>query len=230
MKAAGENGMDIRQIGACLAVEGLLLRGAFHDGGDNEGGLAGPRTVLVIGNAGPFFWRAFSRHRRDEANPMDAWVRRIVAPLAAACGGRARYPSDGPPYLPVQRLAMKAEAGRVMPSPIGLLMHRRYGLWHAYRAVIECPGLLPLPDPPPGEGDDFGCDRCLEQPCLKSCPVGAFRDGVYDVAACRAHVASAAGRDCLEGGCLCRHACPVGQDKAYPPAQARFHMKSFLGG
>ena len=221
--------IDIGQIARRLAAEGLKLRGAFHDEGSSDGGLAGARTILVIGNAGSAFWQAFSRHRREEDNPMDRWVRRIVDPLAAECGGRARYPSDGPPYLPMQKLALRAEPGQAMPSPIGLLMHRRYGLWHAYRAVIECPGHWPLPDPPAGDAEMFGCDVCADRPCLHACPVRAFGADGYDVTACRGHVASKKGRPCLTGGCLCRHACPVGQDYAYPPGQAHFHMQSFLG-
>jgi hypothetical protein len=32
----------------------------------------------------------------------------------------------------------------------------------------------------------------------------------------------------MEFACLARHACPVGRDYRYAPAQARFHMQSFL--
>jgi hypothetical protein len=31
----------------------------------------------------------------------------------------------------------------------------------------------------------------------------------------------------MDGGCLARHACPVGQGFAYAPAQARFFMRAF---
>ena len=37
-----------------------------------------------------------------------------------------------------------------------------------------------------------------------------------------------AGRACREGGCLARHACPVGAAAAHAPAQAAFHMAAFL--
>ena len=63
---------------------------------------------------------------------------------------------------------------------------------------------------------------------MTSCPVGAFDDGRYDVPACTAHVASEAGRACLTGGCLARHACPIGRASRYHPAQAEHHMCAFL--
>jgi hypothetical protein len=32
----------------------------------------------------------------------------------------------------------------------------------------------------------------------------------------------------MDIGCLARHACPIGRGYRYAPAQARFHMLSFL--
>ena len=72
------------------------------------------------------------------------------------------------------------------------------------------------------------CDSCSDRPCLSACPVDAFRDGVYDVAACARHLRTEAGADCVEEGCRVRRACPVGVGYAYEPLQAAFHMKAFL--
>jgi hypothetical protein len=58
--------------------------------------------------------------------------------------------------------------------------------------------------------------------------VGAFTTAGYDVAACAAHVAAAAGADCLDLGCRARRACPVAPSGHYRPEQARFHMEAFL--
>jgi hypothetical protein len=33
---------------------------------------------------------------------------------------------------------------------------------------------------------------------------------------------------CMAIGCLARHACPIGHDYRYTPAQANFHMRAFL--
>ena len=111
------------------------------------------------------------------------------------------------------------------PSPIGLLIHPHWGLWHAYRGAlvferrIELPAIEPKASP---------CEACAAKPCLSACPVHAFSGGSYDLDACVSHVRSAAGVACREGGCLARRACPVGDEFRYLPAQARFHTEAFL--
>ena len=137
-------------------------------------------------------------------------------------GASALYPFDGPPYWPFQRWAMRAEP--VRPSPLGILIHPRHGLWHAYRAALAFAEEIPLP---PREDAPDLCGECADKPCLAACPVGAFGAAGYDVGACLEHLRSAAGRDCMTAGCRARRACPVGQQHAYPPAQAAFHMAAF---
>lgn len=204
-----------------LGVHGLLLRGGFHPGdADDVPGTCG--TLFLIGNAGGALWPHFLAGRRDEADPLDTWVRRIVDPLAASLNGRTFYPGDGPPYLPFQRWARRAEA--VHPSPLGLLIHRRHGLWHAWRAAIGLRERLPLPTEP---ATPSPCLDCADRPCLSACPVDAFDGASYDDDACRGHLDSGAGRPCRTGGCLARHACPVGAREPYAPGQAAFHMAAF---
>jgi hypothetical protein len=98
-------------------------------------------------------------------------------------------------------------------------------LWHAYRAALLFPVEFDLPPRNPGPSP---CHICVEKPCLSACPVSAFDGTRYDVTACAGHLRSGAGDSCLTRGCLARHACPVGQGFAYAPAQAQFHMRSFL--
>ena len=87
------------------------------------------------------------------------------------------------------------------------------------RHALEVPPLDTSPSP---------CDSCRGRPCLGGCPVGAFSVDGYDVAACAAHLKSAAGADCMTGGCLARRACPVGAEHAHGPEQAAFTMRAFL--
>jgi hypothetical protein len=47
------------------------------------------------------------------------------------------------PYLPFQRRAMRAEA--CYPSPLGLLIHPDYGLWHGYRGALLFAAAIELP-------------------------------------------------------------------------------------
>ena len=63
---------------------------------------------------------------------------------------------------------------------------------------------------------------------MNTCPIDAFTPGDYDVAECRAFIATPDGGDCLRTGCRARLACPIGQDHIYEASQAEFHMQSFL--
>lgn len=204
-----------------LLSVGFLARGGFHPGLEDA---APPtcRTVILVGNAGPTFWPHFQANRRQEANPLDAWTRREVDRIAASVSGWAVYPSDGPPYFPFQKWARQADS--VFPSPIGMLIHPHYGLWHAYRAAVCLHDIVPVPARMQA---DSPCESCAEKPCLTACPVGAFTDAGYDVGACAAHLETPQGADCLDQGCRARRACPVAGPDLYAPGQAAFHMKAF---
>ena len=208
---------------AALDAHGLLPRGAFHPGPD-DGAPAGAGTILLVGNAGPGMWRAFASARREGVQALDEWSAMVLDDIARAAGATALYPSDGPPYRPFQRWAMKAEP--VRSSPLGILIHPDYGLWHGYRGALVFGGTLPLP---PRDGRASPCETCADRPCLTTCPVAAFGEGGYDVPACTGHLRAPAGTDCMAQGCRARRACPVGRDYIYEPAQAEFHMAAFLG-
>jgi len=210
---------------ACAA--GLAVRGAFHPSPDEfrPGVTADVGTCVLLGFTGSVQWDHFTRspEAADGApDPLDRWSRRVIDALAVRCNAVAVYPS-GVPTVPFQRLALRCEP--VHPSPIGLLIHPDWGLWHAYRGALLMRARIALPT---AVRADSPCTQCAAKPCLDTCPVDAFHMGRYDVAACRRHVASEAGAQCREGGCLARRACPVGSEYRYVAAQARFHMEAFL--
>ena len=126
-----------------IAPFGLIVRGGFHP--DTSDGVPGnPGTLVLIGNAGPAMWEVFAKEHRGGPDPLDAWTRTVLGGVAAKLGATALFPFDGPPYLPFQRWAMRAEA--VFPSPIGPLIHPEYGLWHAYRGALAFAEALDLPE------------------------------------------------------------------------------------
>lgn len=211
------------------ASYGLLLRGGLHaDTADAVPALTSGsscRTVILIGNAGAAMWPVFQASpeaRSGLAHALDAWTRRVVGGLAGRFGGEAVYPFGGPPFHPFIRWAQRAEP--VVPSPIGMLVHPDYGLWHAYRGALLFAESLDLP---PREARPAPCETCTARPCLTTCPVGAFTAGGYDVAACARHIATPEGADCIEDGCRARRACPAGADYRYAPGQAAWHMRAF---
>jgi hypothetical protein len=216
---------------AFSAIEraGLIPRGAFKlEDGERVGELADMRAIVLAGMVGREGWNAFAASPEASdglADPLDRWSRRLIESLARELGGRALFPFGGPPFLPFQRWAQRAES--VHSSPIGLLIHTYYGLWHAYRGAIGLPEELAVPESAPVPSP---CESCIGRWCLKSCPVGAFSNAGYDVAACAGHLRSAAGGDCMDFGCRARRACPVGAEHAYGPEQASFLMRAFLRG
>jgi len=209
-----------------LAPHGLIVRGGFQP--IAEDGVPGdPATLVLVGNAGPAMWRAFEAARADggytdSANLLDDWVRGVLSGVAEELGAVPLVPFGGPPHLPFQRWAQRAEA--VYPSPLGVLIHPDYGLWHAYRGALAFAERLDLP---PGDDRPRPCDTCADKPCLAACPVAAFGPDGYEVPACIGHISAPEGADCMELGCRARRACPVGREFIYEPANAAFHMAAF---
>ena len=218
--------MSLVEIGQLLREVGLSPRGAFHPGaGDGVPPLAPDtpaRTLVLAGNVGPQMWRAFDAARAGASMSLDQWSEGALRELAARLGARAVFPFERP-YLPFQRWAMRAEACH--PSPLGLLIHPDYGLWHGYRGALLFADVIGLPPP---DRRDSPCASCTDKPCLRACPVGAFDGKAYDVPVCARHLAGEPEPACMDSGCLARHACPVGRDYRYAPRQARFHMRAFL--
>ena len=208
-------------IGAALSGTGLALRGGFAATPDEGAGAA--RAIVLIGNYGPALWPAFESGRREEPNPLDAWTKRVIDPIAAELGSTAAYPSDRP-YHPFQQWAQRAEP--VHASPLGILIHPEWGLWHAYRAALLFD--QPVDGLPARVEAASPCASCAEKPCLTACPVSAFDGKRYDVTACGAHLIARNAPHCADLGCRARDACPVAPEMRYPQAQVRFHMAAFV--
>jgi epoxyqueuosine reductase QueG len=204
-----------------IAREGFVPLGWFS--ARKEDGIPDSvRFVILVGNAGPAMFRRFARERATSHDLMDDWSREVVNELARRLDAKAVFPFDAPP-LPFLTWARRGGAGHV--SPLGLNIHPTYGLWHAYRAALLFPVEFDIPTPSVASSP---CESCLDKPCLSTCPVSAFSPAGYDVARCVSHIASLEGRACMAGGCLARHACPVGKAFTYHAGQAEFHMKAFL--
>jgi hypothetical protein len=218
--------MTLARIEQALREAGFTPRGAFHalqsDGVPPLSANVPSRTVVLAGNAGPQMWRRFEAARAAGELTLDAWSERVLSGLAAQWQARAVFPFERP-YLPFQRWAMRAEPCH--PSPLGILIHPDYGLWHSYRGALLFGDAIELPPPDVRESP---CAACAAKPCLAACPAAAFTGAGYDVPACAGHLAGTPEPACMRIGCLARHACPVGRDYRFEPAQASFHMQAFL--
>lgn len=221
-----EQNQLIENIRARLASHGIFLRGIIHFDRDGpelaRGGRAG--TVILLGNIGGSIWPAFEDWRgrnRDVADPLDKWSVATVKPIAEEFGATSWFPSERP-WQPFQQWAMMAE--RLKASPLGILIHPEYGLWHGYRAALGFAERIGTAASPIA---DHPCDRCLGKPCLSHCPVDAVWPASFDVSTCRSHIHSPPGMaGCMRAGCIARNACPVGAEYRYGEEQLRFHMAS----
>ncbi len=224
-----EPAITIESVLSAVERTGLAPRGAFRLGAEERAGpLAEVATIVLIGVAGRRGWDAFAlspEAREGGGDPLDRFSRRIVDGLASELAAIALHPFGGPPHWPFQQWARRAEP--VHPSPIGLLIHPVYGLWHSYRGALAFRRALDLPDVEPRPSP---CEACRERPCRVACPVGAFTEAGCDVPGCAAHLRSAAGGDCMALGCAARRACPVGRAHAHRAEQASFAMRAFLRG
>ncbi|WP_149738221.1 4Fe-4S dicluster domain-containing protein [Rhizobium sp. RU20A] len=210
-----------------LAPHGLFPRGVVvFDESDARPALADGRpaaSVVLVGAIGGSFWAAFAAWRQTAAggggDPLDTWSKAVITPVAGQHGATVFFPSD-PPYQPFQRWAMRAEG--VQASPLGILMHPQYGLWHSYRGALAFPEVI---EAQAAEVEPHPCDACRTHPCLSSCPVGAITERGFAVQTCRSHLVTPAGQaGCMVDGCAARNACPVGKAYRYSADQLRFHM------
>lgn len=222
--------VSIEALSALAEDLGLTVRGAFHPCLDDavpalaDGRV--PRTLVVLGWVGGAHWPAFAASpERHDGTPhsLDRWSTRIIGELAATVDASPLYPFGGPPWHPFQRWGRRCEP--VSASPLGLLIHPDFGLWHSYRGALAFADPLVVRPPQPRPAP---CLSCAGRPCLSACPVDAFSPEGYDVARCASHVKSPAGTPCRQGGCLARRGCPVARDLVHGPEQARFYMDAFV--
>lgn len=216
------------EIHDALGEQGMILRGGFHPQEDDAVPASADgipaHTLLMVGNAGSAMWQAFQRADKvDVSDPLNTWVQAMLSTLAETFDGRALFPFSGPPYLPFQRWAQRADS--VWSSPIGILIHSEFGLWHAYRGALVFERQVQLPTRAKRERP---CDSCEQRPCLSTCPVHAFSETGYDVSACVSHVTRWDGRDCIDLGCRARRGCPVGREFMYSSPHAAFHQRAFV--
>ncbi|MEM6973825.1 MAG: ferredoxin [Pseudomonadota bacterium] len=211
-----------------------------------QGAAPGTVALALIGANGPAMWEAFAaapEYGDARPHPMDRWSRRVIGRAACALSAKAHFPFGGPPYRPFLTWAMAAEGA--VSSPLGMVVTPERGLMASWRGALAFRHVPDgaaggLGDEPQGcvGGGGKGAGRgtggaatsgvpCAEcfRPCADACPVGAFADGGFDPGRCRAHLSSAAGAPCREGGCIARSACPLSLD--LPQAERAFHLAAF---
>ncbi len=209
---------------------GLIARGGFAVDAEDDVPAVGGRAaayLVLFGNAGSAMWAAFSRsdeYRDNRPHPLNRWSERIGIALAEDFSARALFPFGGPPHRPFLRWGKKAEA--LQNSRLGMLIHPRFGLWHAYRFALAFPQSVDAPAA--AATAESICRQCKPKPCLSACPVNAFSEAGYDVQACYRYLESNPDSKCMGEGCQARAACPQGAGYRYEAPHAAFHMRAFV--
>ncbi|WP_232962485.1 ferredoxin [Paracoccus tegillarcae] len=199
------------------APEGLFISGHCR---------IGDAAIALISPDEPGFWDIFtaSAELGDGApDPMDRWSKRVIGAWAARLGGRAVFPSDGPPYPDFVQWALAS--GRFWQSPVGMLVHDRMGLFASFRGAIILPNALAVTLPAGAHDTPSPCETC-PAPCLSACPADAFTPA-YQVARCHDWLDRSGKKDCMSQGCGVRRACPISQGCGRLPQQSAWHMRQF---
>ncbi len=221
--------MNIEQIKTALEPFGLRLRGiaipTAHEVTTCNLGES-TKAIVLVGNIGSSFWSVFSQTMEfadGKPDPLDRWSVRVARQLSPEFNATPVFPSQGPPYPPFQQWARRAED--LHQSPLGLMIHPQYGLWHAYRFALALPEVVQTNQ----IAEESPCVSCIEKPCLHTCPVEAFSTAGYDVPTCAKYLRTTPQSECFQHGCMARFSCPVGLKYRYVDAQSEFHLRAFVG-
>ncbi len=229
--------MQLNDIQKHISDNGLLVRGGYNTTDDDDlpaivdktGNKGSARALVMIGNAGPAMWRSFIdsyEYQDGMPDPLDRWTRKVITKVAEVLDTGVVFPFDGPPWWPFQRWCAQCE--KLSVSPLGILMHAEYGLWHALRAALLFDHSLDELNDFIGSTDEqkgIACQSCEQRICLASCPVSAYSTKGYNTGRCIAHIQSE--DNCLKRGCLARQACPEAVKHRYDTEEEIFHLQAF---
>jgi len=176
------------------------------------------RTLVLFGNGGPGFWRAYCAHPPASSHPVDAYSRAQVSAFMARrfAGVSFHFLYPGDHAVPLQTLGQWV--GWHHDSPMRVGINDTWGLWYAYRALI---GLEQAWPSSPRVLSRSPCTECVEKPCMAACPADALADARLRLNSCidfRLQPASV----CADQ-CLARWACPVAPEQRYDAAQVTYH-------
>lgn len=193
------------------------------------------RSIVVVGNGGGGFWRAFKQHVArnpgwmERENPLDDFTRMVVesrvepAMRAAGVGCITVFPFIGGAKLNFMQLGRLA--GIAGPSIIGVLVHPTFGPWIAFRAAL----LLDVEADEPGDAARFDpCPGCAVRSCVAACPAGAvaFPSG-WDIPRCLTHRVEAEAQ--CASRCHARVECVIGRAHRYSEDELAYHQERALG-
>lgn len=219
----------LEQVAGALERLGLTLVGwrdladlptecLLGDDGSRDG------SLVVIGNRGGDFWRLMRADGRLEGeHPLDRVSEEVTADVLDSAQLPRRellYPISGSALVNLPKLLDALEWQ--YPSPLGMGIHARYGLWQAVRAVWWLADSAPVVTHS-GPAPDL-CATCASQACVSACPASAVRTGDQpDLNACADYRFEDDSR--CASTCLARLACPIAPEHRYGADQMAHHYR-----
>ncbi len=189
---------------------------------------ANARGLLLIGNSGPLMWELMPERYFAQDHPVDQYsadsVNRLLSATWPVQSWQLLFPNNPDVNLPLQVLG--GLAGWHGPSPLGIGINSRHGLWFAYRAVVTIDVEIDQSDLTVNDialpENESPCLSCRDTPCLSACPADAL--GVSqspNMSACVTYRCESLSS--CASTCLARLACPIAQEYRYTEDQMAFH-------
>lgn len=183
------------------------------------------KRLIVMGNGGGKIWESLSSNHAETDNPIDTFSLQILELFCRRYLPEAKnqilYPSEKH-IIPLQRIGI--HLGWSSPSPLGIGISNKYGLWWAFRGALLTSAEL---KPTTLNKTSSPCDECLDKPCITHCPGSAVSDDqAFNIPACFNHRAKS-NSSCLDR-CLSRNACPIHQNNTYPTEMTKYIYKKSM--
>ena len=194
-------------------------------------------SLLLVGHAGKKFWEVLSKTNAEavmqKSDPVDAYSaassKSAIERHLGFVNAQQLFPSAD---CPINLMAIGQAFNWHSPSPLGMGIHREYGLWSAYRAgwwldlelsdntISNVDSLLPK-----SFSETSGiCLHCQTQDCVAACPADAIEfKKKPDLGRCADYRLEDGSR--CESTCLARMACPYAEEHRYTEAQMSYHYE-----
>ena len=183
-------------------------------------------SLLVLAHAGKKFWEIFSRKESEgllaTQDPVDNYSatlsEQVIDNHLEGVSRQQLYPIS---ECPINLMALGKAFGWHAPSPLGMGMHQKYGLWSAYRAVWWLD--IDVPKSFLTKASDV-CVSCQTQDCVSACPAEAITLAKNpNLSSCADYRLQ--GESLCASTCLSRMACPQASEHRYTDTQMAYHYE-----
>ncbi len=176
--------------------------------------------LVLLGHGGKQMWQQLQLFGHHTNDPVDHYsqvmTQTFIDEYLGAPPTLMLYPLTSV-MIPLQRLGTLA--GWSHPSPLGLGINQKYGVWFAYRAAFLTDAPLPLTDNPTTASP---CDSCYDKPCITACPAGAVQ-GINQFKLRECGTFTISSNSPCQDRCLSRMACPQAPQHNYTLEQIQYH-------